>query len=100
MKCVLPASHPLTQKVLTPSDFQGQRFISLSLTDSYRQLIDSTFAEHHVERKMVMETHSIIHLRYGTGIGVSIVNPLTALDFHQQSAGRLTPTQFFDSFYC
>ncbi|MEQ4767383.1 LysR family transcriptional regulator [Providencia rettgeri] len=90
--CVLPASHPLTQKeVLTPSDFQGQRFISLSLTDSYRQLIDSTFAEHHVERKMVMETHSAssICAMALKGIGVSIVNPLTALDFHQQSAGKL-----------
>ena len=90
--CVLPASHPLSQKeVLTPSDFQGQRFISLSLTDSYRQLIDSTFAEHHVERKMVMETHSAssICAMALKGIGVSIVNPLTALDFHQQSAGKL-----------
>ncbi|HEC8323686.1 TPA: LysR family transcriptional regulator [Providencia rettgeri] len=90
--CVLPASHPLTQKdVLTPSDFQDQRFISLSLTDSYRQLIDSTFAEHHVERKMVMETHSAssICAMALKGIGVSIVNPLTALDFHQQSAGKL-----------
>lgn len=90
--CVLPASHPLTQKeVLTPSDFRGQRFISLSLTDSYRQLIDSTFAEHHVERKMVMETHSAssICAMALKGIGISIVNPLTALDFHQQSAGKL-----------
>ncbi|MEY0767776.1 MULTISPECIES: LysR family transcriptional regulator [Providencia] len=90
--CVLPTSHPLTLKdVLTPNDFQDQRFISLSLTDSYRQLIDSTFAEHHVERKMVMETHSAssICAMALKGIGISIVNPLTALDFHQQSAGKL-----------
>ncbi|SUC30076.1 DNA-binding transcriptional regulator LysR [Providencia rettgeri] len=90
--CVLPANHPLAQKeVLTPNDFQGQRFISLSLTDSYRQLIDSTFAEHHIERKMVMETHSAssICAMALKGIGISIVNPLTALDFHQQSAGKL-----------
>ncbi len=52
MKCVSYRRATLNPKeVLTPSDFQGQRFISLSLTDSYRQLIDSTFAEHHVERK-------------------------------------------------
>lgn len=90
--CVLPANHPLAQKeVLIPNDFQGQRFISLSLTDSYRQLIDSTFAEHHIERKMVMETHSAssICAMALKGIGISIVNPLTALDFHQQSAGKL-----------
>ncbi|ENG4186063.1 LysR family transcriptional regulator [Providencia rettgeri] len=90
--CVLPAGHPLELKqVLTPTDFQHQRFISLSLTDSYRQLIDSTFTEHHIERKMVMETHSAssICAMALKGIGISIVNPLTALDFHQQSAGKL-----------
>lgn len=90
--CVLSAEHPLTQKkVLTPSDFHHQRFISLSLTDSYRQLIDSTFAEQKIDRKMVMETHSAssICAMALKGIGISIVNPLTALDFHQQSSGKL-----------
>ncbi|HGN1706871.1 TPA: LysR family transcriptional regulator [Providencia rettgeri] len=90
--CVLPAGHPLEQKdQLSPKDFQHQRFISLSLTDSYRQLIDSTFAEYQVDRKMVMETHSAssICAMALKGIGISIVNPLTALDFHQQSAGKL-----------
>ncbi|WP_252405387.1 LysR substrate-binding domain-containing protein, partial [Escherichia coli] len=57
--CVLPAGHPLEHKpVLTPIDFQQQNFISLSLTDSYRQIIDTIFAQHKIERKMVMETHS------------------------------------------
>ncbi len=90
--CVLPVGHPLENKrLLTPSDFQHQRFISLSLTDSYRQIIDAIFAEHQVDRKMVMETHSAssICAMALKGIGISIVNPLTALDFHQQSAGKL-----------
>lgn len=51
--------HPLTKKaVLTPQDFQGENYISLSRTDSYRQLLDSLFNEHQVKRRMVIETHS------------------------------------------
>ena len=90
--CVLPTGHPLERKsVLTPKDFAHQRFISLSLTDSYRQLIDAIFAEQHIDREMIMETHtaSSICAMALKGIGISIVNPLTALDFFQQSSGKL-----------
>lgn len=90
--CVLPCGHPLEKKsILTPADFQQQSFISLSLTDSYRQIIDTIFAQQQIERKMVMETHSAssICAMALKGIGISIVNPITALDFHQQSSGKL-----------
>jgi len=57
--CVLPAGHPLAQrKMLTPQDFQGENYISLSRSDSYRQLLDALFSEHQVKRRMVVETHS------------------------------------------
>lgn len=57
--CVLPTGHPLLVKDrLTPQDFAGQNFISLSSTDSYRHLLDALFGEQRVERRMVMETHS------------------------------------------
>ncbi|BCQ46622.1 LysR family transcriptional regulator [Erwinia rhapontici] len=57
--CVLPAQHPLASRdCLTPQDFAGQRYISLSRTDSYRQILDGVFAEQGVQRHMVMETHS------------------------------------------
>ncbi|OTA18018.1 LysR family transcriptional regulator [Xenorhabdus vietnamensis] len=82
--CVLPTNHPLSQKSqLTPADFHNQKFISLSITDSYRQLIDTIFTEHQVNRKMVIETHSAASIctMINEGIGVSIVNPLTALDY-------------------
>ncbi|WP_239503244.1 LysR substrate-binding domain-containing protein, partial [Enterobacter hormaechei] len=50
--CVLPAGHPLARKqILTPADFHGENYISLSQTDSYRQLLDSLFAEHQVKRR-------------------------------------------------
>ena len=82
--CVLPASHPLGAKaVLTPGDFQGQNYISLSRTDSYRQLLDQLFAEHQVKRRMVVETHSAASIcaMVRAGVGISVVNPLTALDY-------------------
>ncbi len=82
--CVLPCDHPLAAKtVLTPDDFQGENFISLSRLDSYRQLLDTLFAEHQVKRRMVVETHSAASVcaMVRAGAGVSIVNPLTALDY-------------------
>ncbi|WJD87188.1 LysR family transcriptional regulator [Serratia marcescens] len=82
--CVLPTGHPLLVKdQLTPQDFAGQSFISLSSTDSYRHLLDALFAEQGVERRMVMETHSAASVcaMVRAGVGVSIVNPLTALDY-------------------
>lgn len=82
--CVLPTGHPLLVKDrLTPQDFAGQNFISLSSTDSYRHLLDALFGEQRVERRMVMETHSAASVcaMVRAGVGVSIVNPLTALDY-------------------
>lgn len=82
--CVLPAGHQLAAKArLTPQDFSGLNFISLSATDSYRQLLDALFTEQHVARRLVMETHSAASVcsMVRAGAGVSIVNPLTALDY-------------------
>jgi len=82
--CVLPQDDPLVEKsCLTPQDFAGRNFISLSQTDSYRQLLDQLFNEQGVQRRMVMETHSAASVcaMVRAGIGLSIVNPLTALDY-------------------
>ncbi|MEQ6278845.1 LysR family transcriptional regulator [Kluyvera huaxiensis] len=82
--CVLPSTHPLADKaVLSPADFQGENYISLSRTDSYRQLLDALFNEHQVKRRMVVETHSAASIcaMVKAGFGISIVNPLTALDY-------------------
>lgn len=82
--CVLPPGHPLAvKKVLTPDDFQGENYISLSRTDSYRQLLDQLFTENQVKRRMIVETHSAASVcaMVRAGVGVSVVNPLTALDY-------------------
>lgn len=82
--CVLPAGHPLAEKSrLTPKDFSGLNYISLSATDSYRQLLDTLFTEQQVTRRFAIETHSAASVcsMVREGAGVSIVNPLTALDY-------------------
>ena len=82
--CVLPQGHPLAAKqALTPADFNGENYISLSRTDSYRQLLDARFHEHQVKRRMVVETHSAASIcaMVRAGVGISVVNPLTALDY-------------------
>lgn len=82
--CVLPQNHPLAAKTeLTPADFHGENYISLSRTDSYRQLLDALFMEHQVKRRMVVETHSAASIcaLVRAGAGISVVNPLTALDY-------------------
>ncbi|XBS69014.1 LysR family transcriptional regulator [Acerihabitans sp. KWT182] len=82
--CVLPAGHPLNAKdLLTPEDFHHLPFISLSATDGYRQLLDRLFEQRAVSRNLVLETHSAASVcaMVRAGVGLSIVNPLTALDY-------------------
>lgn len=82
--CVLPQHHRLAQRaLLTPQDFAGENYVSLSRTDSYRQLLDALFHEQGVTRRMMMETHSAASVcaMVQAGVGISVVNPLTALDY-------------------
>ena len=80
--CVLPAGHPLLERtVLTPADFADQRFLSLAADDPYRGQVDAVFREHGVPRRLVIETASAVSLcsLVQAGLGVAIINPLTAL---------------------
>jgi DNA-binding transcriptional LysR family regulator len=81
---VLPAGHPLlARRVLKPRDFAGQPFISLAPDDPYRQQLDALFAEHRVSRVMALEAGSAVAVcaLVREGLGLAIVNPLTALAF-------------------
>ena len=80
---VLPQGHRLARKqVLQPEDFAGQRFISLAPEDPYRQLIDQMFSQAGVQRQLSFETASAVAVcaMVRRGLGVAIVNPLTALE--------------------
>lgn len=79
---VLPAGHPLAgRQRLVPGDFEGVPFVSLAPSDPYRQQIDAAFAGAGVSRVMRLETPSAISVcaLVAQGLGVGIVNPLTAL---------------------
>lgn len=79
---VLPAGHALAARpVLQLADFADLPFVSLSADDPYRRQIDTLFAEAGVQRQMRMETHSAVAVcaMVQRGLGVAIVNPLTAL---------------------
>lgn len=79
---VLPAGHALAQQArLQLADFADQPFVSLSADDPYRRLIDARFAQAGVPRTLRTETHSAaaVCAMVEHGLGLAIVNPLTAL---------------------
>ncbi|PWL16924.1 LysR family transcriptional regulator [Falsochrobactrum shanghaiense] len=83
--CVMPVSHHLAQRdVLHPQDLAGQDFIYYSEEDSYRRQVDAFFSRANISRRLLIETTTApsIGSLVRSGLGVSIVNPLTALAFH------------------
>jgi len=79
---VLPAGHPLlAKKRLAAADFGGQAFVSFHPRDRYRQGVDKVFAEAGVDRQLAVETDSAVAVcaMVRHGLGLAIVNPLTAL---------------------
>lgn len=80
---VLPRGHRLCQQaMLRPQDFEGERFISLAADDPYRREIDAMFTAAGVQRSTGLETASAVAVcaMVRQGLGVAIVNPLTALE--------------------
>lgn len=80
---VLPRGHALARHtVLTPAHFANERFISLAVSDPYRLAIDQMFAAANVTRITCLETASAVAVcaMVRQGLGVAIVNPLTALE--------------------
>lgn len=78
---VLPAGHALASKArLALRDFKGQDFISLAEDDPYRREIDARFGAAGVARRLRLQTHSAVAIceLVRAGLGVAIVNPLTA----------------------
>ncbi|AZO54358.1 LysR family transcriptional regulator [Mesorhizobium sp. M8A.F.Ca.ET.208.01.1.1] len=79
--CVLPCNHPLTSKsVLEPKDFQGADFVYFTQEDPYRRKIDLIFEAEGISRRYCVEatTATGVCSMVASGVGVSIVNPLTA----------------------
>ena len=94
---VLPAGHALAQRqVLDVQDFANQPFVSLSAEDPYRRIIDARFADAGVQRALRVETHSAaaVCAMVQQGLGVAIVNPVTAQAAAAGGAVVLRPLAF------
>ncbi|MCB8820534.1 LysR family transcriptional regulator [Microvirga rosea] len=79
--CIAPKGHPLTRKsILGPADFEGVDFIYFSAEDMYRRKLDNVFREHGVTRRLRMEvsTAAAVCSLVAQGLGVSIINPISA----------------------
>lgn len=86
--CVLPDGHPLLEKShLDLADFENQSFVSLASNDPYRVQLDDAFAKSGVSRLLVVETPTAVSVCsfVREGLGIAVVNPLTALDFIGQN---------------
>lgn len=80
---VLPAGHRLLERRrIAPADLAGETFISFAPTDPYRQQVDALFAAQGVQRLLALDTGSAaaVCALVRQGLGVAIVNPLSALD--------------------
>ena len=87
---VLPEGHPLLGKTrLAPADFRGHAFVSFHPRDRYRQWVDKAFADAGVDRQLAVETDSAVAVcaMVRHGLGLAIVNPLTALALATPGAG-------------
>jgi len=82
--CILPADHPLARhEVIEIGQMAGVAFIYYAEEDTYRRQIDARFDAAGVSRQLMVETTTAtsIGAMVSHGIGISIVNPLTALAF-------------------
>ena len=79
--CILPADHPLARhEVIEIGQMAGVAFIYYAEEDTYRRQIDARFDAAGVSRQLMVETTTAtsIGAMVSHGIGISIVNPLTA----------------------
>ncbi|MGO4438231.1 LysR family transcriptional regulator [Rhizobium sp. RAF56] len=82
--CVLPVGHPLAATaVLQPQDFEDVEFVYFSQGDPYRRKLDEIFDAAGVSRRFTVETTTAASVcsMVAAGVGISIVNPLTAAHY-------------------
>jgi DNA-binding transcriptional LysR family regulator len=96
MDCVvvLPKGHRLTKlKRIRPIDLAKEAFISFPIGSPPRDQIDQVFNAAGVERRTVLESDlgASVCAFVAAGLGVSLINPLAALEEHRLSGIELRP---------
>lgn len=82
--CVLPVGHSLlARNILEPTDFDSVPFVYFSQDDPYRRKLDDIFFAAGVSRSYAVETTTAASVcsMVAAGLGVSIINPLTAVNY-------------------
>ncbi|PSJ56426.1 LysR family transcriptional regulator [Pseudaminobacter soli (ex Li et al. 2025)] len=97
---VVPAQHALAARDhLEPQDFEGASFISLGPNDPYRLAVERIFDQVGTKRRLLLSSQSASSVceLVSRGLGVSIVNPLTALSYESAAVllKRFSPRQQF-----
>jgi len=91
---VLPKGHRLAKlKRIKPSDLAGENFVSFPVGSPPRDQIDQIFIAAGVERRTVVESDlgaSVCGL-VAAGLGVSLINPLAALEESETSGVEVRP---------
>jgi DNA-binding transcriptional LysR family regulator len=81
---ILPAGHRLAARAeIGPEDLKGESFVALERSTKLRYRIDALLADHGVAPRFIVETplSMIACGLVSTGIGVSIVDPFSALEY-------------------
>lgn len=84
MVAVVPIHHRLaSKKVLTPENFEGEAFVSLSPLMEARTKIDAVMLAHGVNRRINVETQlsSAVIKLVEAGAGLSLIEPLSAVAY-------------------
>lgn len=87
MVCILPHGHRLADKaVIEPGDLAGERFIAHPRDVYSRLRVDALFASFGVELNSQLETQTNAGICkfVAAGLGVALIDPITALDFASQ----------------
>lgn len=82
--CVLPHGHRLAaQESIAAEDLHGESFLAFGRDTRMRHLVDAVFEQRQIARQMRLEVYSSLEacIMAARGLGVSIVEPLTALRF-------------------
>jgi len=85
--CVLPAGHPLAERPVIHVDaLAGEKFVSLAEEDGVQVDIDRVFAEHRVERNVVLKSQlsETICSFVAAGLGIAVVDPISTVGFRPE----------------
>lgn len=81
-KCLIPANHPLAKKkIIELNDFIDTATVELSLGSPLRTRVDYMMQTKGIQRNITAEANTLlaVHGLVRRGVGIAIVDPLTAL---------------------